>query len=343
MKIKREYSIALMVLGGSGLLIFGINFLKGLDLFQRRNIFHVVYADVSGITGASPVYFQGLKVGQVIRTELIPDGKGHIAVSFQLDEDRLKIPEDTRIKIYSADLFSRALQIELGKSTVLAGRGDTLLGDAELSLTDAVGQQIDPLKRKAEAMLANVDSLLGQMQRVLNDSAVGDIDASFSSIRRTLQTFEETSRRLDAMIAAETEAVHATVENIRKVSANMVGYSGSLEHILANMDTTTARLAGNEVKQLISDLSASSARMKALMDGLQAGEGSLGALLKNDTLYAHMEQASHELDLLLEDVRLNPNRYVHLSVFGKKDKLPKLSDSDVDRIKRALQEDGMKP
>jgi phospholipid/cholesterol/gamma-HCH transport system substrate-binding protein len=338
MKIRREYSIAMLVLGAVGLLIFGINYLKGLDLFQKRNIYHVVYRDISGVTGASPVYFNGYKVGQVIRTALVNEGRGGIAVSFQLNEDGMQLPRDTEVRIYSADLFSRALQLVLGKSGDLAQAGDTLTGDSQMSLTDAVSEQIDPLKRKAEGMIANVDSVLTSLNKLLNDSALGDIDASFSNIRATLETFNSTAQRLDGMVATEAQAIHLILENLTSVSQNLVAYNTRITSILSNMDTVSGTLAGQELKQAVTDLSASSAQLRAVMDGLQEGQGSLGALLKNDTLYTNLENASRELDLMLEDLRLNPNRYVHLSLFGKKDRLPKLSDSDVERIAKALRE-----
>ena len=338
MKIRREYSIAMLVLGAGGLLIFGINYLKGLDLFQKRNIYHVVYRDISGVTGASPVYFNGYKVGQVIRTALVNEGRGGIAVSFQLNEDGMQLPRDTEVRIYSADLFSRALQLVLGKSGDLAQAGDTLTGDSQMSLTDAVSEQIDPLKRKAEGMIANVDSVLSSLNKLLNDSALGDIDASFSNIRATLGTFNSTAQRLDGIVATEAQAIHLILENLTSVSQNLVAYNTRITSILSNMDTVSGTLAGQELKQAVTDLSASSAQLRAVMDGLQEGQGSLGALLKNDTLYTNLENASRELDLMLEDLRLNPNRYVHLSLFGKKDRLPKLSDSDVERIAKALRE-----
>ena len=328
----------MLVLGAVGLLIFGINYLKGLDLFQKRNIYHVVYRDISGVTGASPVYFNGYKVGQVIRTALVNEGRGGIAVSFQLNEDGMQLPRDTEVRIYSADLFSRALQLVLGKSGDLAQAGDTLTGDSQMSLTDAVSEQIDPLKRKAEGMIANVDSVLTSLNKLLNDSALGDIDASFSNIRATLETFNSTAQRLDGMVATEAQAIHLILENLTSVSQNLVAYNTRITSILSNMDTVSGTLAGQELKQAVTDLSASSAQLRAVMDGLQEGQGSLGALLKNDTLYTNLENASRELDLMLEDLRLNPNRYVHLSLFGKKDRLPKLSDSDVERIAKALRE-----
>jgi phospholipid/cholesterol/gamma-HCH transport system substrate-binding protein len=344
MKIKREYSIAGIAIAGLLLLYFGINYLRGLDVLTKRNVFHVVYNDVSGVSSASPVFLNGYKVGQVVGTGLIPDGSGRIAVSFQLNERELKLPRDTKVQIYSSDLFSRALKLVIGKEPDLAQAGDTLVGDTELSLTDAVGEQIDPLKRKAEAMLANIDSLLTTMQGLLNDSTIGDIDASFSSIRGTLENLNSTSRRLDALMAAESVTIHAVLENLRRVTANLDSYHASLSSTLSNLDTLSGDLASPRTRQMLADLAETSTKLKGVMTGLEQGEGSLGALLKNDTLYDNLQSASRELDLLLEDLRLNPNRYVQLSLFGKKDKLPKLTDSDVQRIKQALQDDKrMKP
>ena len=337
MKIKKEYSITLMVLGSIALLIFGVNFLKGLDLLQKRNVYHAIYRDVSGVTGASPVLYNGFKVGQVIGAELVQDGSGNIMISFQLNEDALLLTEDTKVQIYSADLFSRALQIIPGTGKPAAA-GDTLIGDSQLSLTDAGGQQIDPLKRKAEGMLASIDSVLTSLQLVLNDTAIGDIDASFSSIRGTLETLNTTAQRFDALMASEGAALHAILENVRMVSANLVAMNDDLAHVVQNMDSATAVLADGKLKKMMADLGDSSAKLKGIMTGLEQGEGSLGALLKNDTLYMNLEKSSKELDMLLEDLRLNPNRYMHLSVFGKKDKLPKLSESDIDRIGKAVQE-----
>ncbi len=342
MKIRREYSIALLILGGIALLVFGVNYLKGMDLFQKRNVYHVVYQDISGVTEATPVFFNGFKVGQVIRRELMPNGSGNIAVTFQLDEDRLLLPEGTKVRIYSADLFSRALMLILGPGPAEVSQGDTLIGDAQLSLTDAVSGQIDPLKKKAESMFSSVDSVLTALNLILNDTTRGDINASFSSIRHTLESFDKTAERLDKLMASEAISIHATLENLRKVSENLAASNANISNILQNVDTITSTMANGQIEKVLHDLSASSAQLKNIMDQLNSGEGTLGLLIKDDSLYNNLRSASSELDMLMEDLRLNPNRYVHLSLFGKKDRLPKLSDSDIDRIQKGLQKEEIK-
>ncbi len=341
MKIKKEYSIAGLVLGGIALLVFGVNYLKGLDLLEKRNVYHVVYRDVSGVTSASPVFFNGLKVGQVIKTEMLPNGSGLIAISFQLNERNLPLPRDSKVEIYSADLFSRALRVVQGDSVVMASPGDTLFGDTQLSLTDAVGQQIDPLKAKAESMIANIDSVLNSLQQLMNEKAVSDIDSSFTSVREALSTLSHTAKRLDQLVAMESVTLSTTLRNMEKVSGTLAENSDELDRTFNNLDTLSAELAKGRLKKVLDELAQTSAELHKITAGINSGEGTMGKLVKNDSLYTNLNEASRELDLLLEDLRLNPNRY--FSVFGKKDRLPKLSDSDVLRIRDAMKEGTPKP
>ncbi len=335
MKIKREYTIAGMMLGGIALLVFGLNYLKGLDLFQKRNVYYAVYNDVSGISSSSPLFYHGFRVGQVVGTTLMKDGSGRIAVAFQVDVDHLKLPRDSRLEIYSADLFTRAAQILLGDSTVYAQSGDTLLGDAQLSLTETVNQQIDPLKRKAEAMIASVDSVLTSLQGILNKDARGHLDASFADLHGTMTSVKMTAERMDALLAAESANIQLAMANVTKLTSTLAANQERLNHIFANVDSLTATLANGQLERLLKDLSDTSNELKGTMAKINGGQGTLGKLVTDDSLYNNLEAASRELDLLLEDLRLNPNRY--FSVFGKKDKLPKLSNSDVERIQQAMQ------
>jgi len=319
-----------MVLGGVLLLVVGINYLKGIDLFRRHKTFYAVYGDVAGIDNSTPVLYHGFKVGQVLGTELMPDGSGHIAVSFEIDEPLLRISKDSKAELFNADFFSRAVRIEMGVSSVEALSGDTLNGDAELSLGDAVAAQVDPLKRKAEGMLASVDSVLTSLQLILNKGARGDIDASFTNLRSTLENINSTTHRLDALIAKETTTVSSILGNVDKLSSNLAAHNEELGHIFTNLDSATAALANGRLEHMMANLEATSTELKATMDNINGGQGSLGKLMTDDSLYINLNSASHQMDLLLEDVRLNPHRY--LSIFGRKDKLPKLSKSDIERI-----------
>lgn len=338
MKLKREYSIALLVLLGTAFLIFGVKFLQGLDIFKKRNVYHAVYNNAQGMVEANALQYNGYKIGQVVEVALMPDGSGRIVMSYQVDERSILIPSDSKITL-GGDLFGKWAELNLGTSAVNAMAGDTLFGDAQLSLTENFSASIDPLKQKAEGMLASVDSVLTSLQLILNDSARRDIDASFSSIRGTLETLNRSAQRIDGMIADERATINTVLNNIREITGNLVQYNDEIASILTNLDSVTTTLASGDVKRMLEDLATSSAQLRSVMAKIEAGEGTLGQLVTNDSLYTNLESASRELDLLMEDLRLNPNRYVQLSLFGKKDRLPKLSESDVDRIKRSLEED----
>ncbi|MFZ1686030.1 MAG: MlaD family protein [Flavobacteriales bacterium] len=331
--MKKEYSIALMVLGGSALLFFGYSYLKGRDLFQKKNIYCGVFTNASGVTTSSSLTLNGFKVGQVLKSELLYDGTNRVVLTFQINEDELRIPKDSRIDIFS-DLLSTGTQLILGTSTEFAEHGDTLLGTSQPSLTASLGAQIDPIKQKAEAMLGSVDSVLTAFQLILNPGTIKNIDSSFVTIRETLLNLRDAAQRLDALIAAESTTLKATLQNLESVTANLEKSNDALSHIFTNLDTVTTSLADGRIDSVLQGISEASTGLKSVVNGIEQGQGTLGQLAKNDSLYNNLNEASRELDLLLEDLRLNPNRY--LSIFGKKDKLPKLSDSDVERIRQSI-------
>ena len=331
--MKKEYKIALMVIGGTALLFFGYSYLQGRDLFQKENIYHGVFNSTSGVTTATALTLNGFKVGQVLESNLLHDGTNRVVLTFQINEDDLRIPKDSRIDIFS-DLLSTGTQLIMGTSAEFAEHGDTLLGTSQPSLTASLGAQIDPIKQKAEAMLGSVDSVLTAFQLILNPGTIKNIDSSFVTIRETLLSLSKAAEHLDDLIAAESTTLKATLQNLESVTANLEKSNDALSHIFSNMDSVTSSLADGRIDTVLQGISEASASLKGVMNGIEQGEGTLGQLAKNDSLYNNLNEASRELDLLLEDLRLNPNRY--LSIFGKKDKLPKLSDSDVKRIQQGI-------
>lgn len=339
-KIKREYAIALMMIGAIALLWYGINYLKGFNLFGGRDVYYAKYNDLAGISRASPVLYNGAKVGQVVSIRLMDDSAGTWLVSLQIDNKTLRVTKGSMAEIYSSDFLTRAIRIVPGPGEV-AHRGDTLRSGSEASITDALNQQIDPIKRKVEGMMVNLDSVVTALQAVFNVQAQQDIDSGLKSLRGTLENLERATGRLDALLASESEGIRSTLDNLNKLSTTLAGNSTELDRIFANADSITTALADGRLKKMLADLGEVSGQLKGTMARLNEGEGTLGKLLKDDSLYVNLNKASKDLDLLLEDLRVNPNRY--LSIFGKKDKLPKLSDADIERIQQSYQKQQNKP
>lgn len=321
MKIKKEVKVGILMLVALSLLAWGANFLKGTNILKENRHFFAIYEKVDGLGTSNPVMINGFKVGQVEKIEFLPDFSGDIIVKFSVTKKDFPIPFDTKAKIISSDLLgSKAIDLQLGKSATLLVSKDTLETDIEASLSESVNQQIAPLKKKAEDLISTVDSAILVVSAIFNKDARTNLDASLTSIRGTLETFEKTMLQVDDLIRAERKHLDGIFKNVESISANFAKNNDKLTSAIANMEAITDSLAGSNLKQTVNNASIAMQQVSDIMQRINNGEGSLGALINNDTLYTNLEKASYDLDQLILDLRLNPERYVHFSIFGRKDK-----------------------
>lgn len=321
MKIKKEVKVGVLMVVALSLLAWGANFLKGTNILKENRHFFAIYEKVDGLGTSNPVMINGFKVGQVEKIEFLPDFSGDIIVKFSVTKKDFPIPFDTKAKIISSDLLgSKAIDLQLGESATLLVSKDTLQSDIEASLSESVNQQIAPLKKKAEDLISTVDSAILVVSAIFNKDARTNLDASLSSIRGTLETFEKTMLQVDDLIRAEREHLDGIFKNVESISANFAKNNDKLTSAIANMEAITDSLAGSNLKQTVNNASIAMQQVSDIMQRINNGEGSLGALINNDTLYTNLEKASYDLDQLILDLRLNPERYVHFSIFGRKDK-----------------------
>jgi phospholipid/cholesterol/gamma-HCH transport system substrate-binding protein len=321
MKIKKEVKVGFLMLLSIALVIWGANFLKGTNILKEGRTFYAVYDQIDGLSKSNPILINGFKVGQVEDIRFLPDYSGRLLVKFSLSNKDFMIPEDSKARIVSSDLLgSKSIDLQLGTSSVQIENNDTLVSDIEASLTEAVNQQIAPLKKKAEDLLQTVDSAILVVSTIFNKKARTDLDASFTSIRTSLEAFERTMGTVDQLVAEEREHLKGIFTNIESITRNMAQNNARLTSVLENIDVITDSLAGANLRQTVANASFAMEEVAELMEKVNSGQGSLGALINNDTLYTNLEAAAGDLDKLLLDMRLNPERYVHFSIFGRKKK-----------------------
>ena len=327
MKIRKEVKIGFIVLLTIGLGIWGAQYLKGTNLFDDNRRFYAIYDHVDGLSASNPVVINGYKVGQVESINFLQDFSGKLIVKFTVTEKNFRLPVDTKAKIISSDLLgSKSIDLNLGTSEEELQNLDTLESSIEASLTEAVNQQIAPLKRKAEELISTVDSAIIVVQSIFNKQARGDIGASFTSIRNSLETFEKTMNRVDGLVEQEQEHIAAIFQNVESITKNLSRNNERLTQSLENIEAITDSLAGANLKQTVNNASYAMEEVAEVMEKINQGQGSLGQLINNDTLYTNLEAAANDLDQLLLDMRLNPERYVHFSIFGRKKKDPAKKD-----------------
>jgi len=321
MKIKKEVKIGLVALTCVAMLFWGANYLKGTNILKKDRSYFAVYTQIDGLTTSNPVKINGFKVGQVEDIRFMGDQSGKLIVKFSVRDKNFFIPKDSRAKIVSSDILgSKSIDLILGESIIGLDANDTLIAEIEASLSESVNQQIAPLKKKAEDLIQTIDSAVVIVSSIFNKQAQADLDSSFSNIRSSLEAFERTMIQVDNMVAEERENLNAIFKNVESITRNLANNNQQLNNTLANMEAISDSLAGANLKQTVNNASKAMAAVSDVMAKINNGEGSMGQLVNNDTLYLNLESAALDLDKLLLDMRLNPERYVHFSIFGRKNK-----------------------
>lgn len=208
MKIGKEVKIGVLLVISIALLFWGLNYLKGNDIFSKSRKFYAIYPRVDGLGISNPVVINGFQVGKVEKIYLHPSKSAELIVRFSVDNQDLFIPQDSRAKIVSSDILgSKSIRLVLGESRDAILSEDTMLSDIESTLTEQVNQQILPLKRKAEDLIQTVDSAIIAVSAIFNKGAREDLNSSFSSIKSSLEVFEQTMIELEGMVSDERENI----------------------------------------------------------------------------------------------------------------------------------------
>jgi len=297
------------------LFIWGYNFLKGKNLFNKQIVYYAQYQDVSGLTIANPVLINGVRVGQVSRVELNPDMSGNVIVMITINK-YFPIPDNTVAIIFSADLMgSKAINLKLGNSETLALSGDTLLANTEASLKEAVSAQVQPIKIKAEKLLSSIDSLVVAIHTVFTESAVDNLTESFNDIRKTFSNLQNASSNIDTLVTSQSNRIASILLNVDSVTYTLKQNRAGIQNMITNLDQFSDSLAQVDITSTVDQANKSLSQLHFLLQQINDGKGSLGMLMHNDTLYIEVNKSAEELNKLLKDIRENPKRYVKFSLF----------------------------
>jgi phospholipid/cholesterol/gamma-HCH transport system substrate-binding protein len=306
LKISREIKTAILVIASILLFIWGYSFLKGRDLFANYKTFFVQYDNVEGLQGSAPVTINGLVVGKVSKIKFL-DSTGKVQVELQIKSD-FPFSKSSVAYIYEPGLIGgKQIMITPNfEDKTIAESGITLQGGTVPGLTTLVAQKLTPLQDKVEKMVVSADKLLKNVNSVLDAKTKDHLKSSIANLDETLAEFKVASGTVNEMLADNKGKINTTMANVNKASGNFAKISDSIAKV--NIGAT--------VKKLEKTL----ASVDQIMSDVQAGKGTLGKLAKDEALYTNFNKTSKELELLLQDLRLNPTRYVNVSLFGKKNK-----------------------
>lgn len=315
MKAKRPYIVALMFIAALILFVWGFNFLKGKDVFSRERIFYAKYREVNGLVRSNPIVINGLRVGQVRDLYFNPNMNGDIIIELSI-RNKFPIPKNSIAHIFSSDLMgSKAIDLQLGSGPELLKDGDTLATSIEASLMDEVNAQVAPLKNKAEGLLSSVDSVVVVLQTILNENAKENILSSLQNISNTFKNLESTTSNIDSMVVNQRTRIASVLYNVDEITKNFQQNSDNLNRIMSNTAKFSDSLAIADIAGTLRKADASLSALQQMLEKMNSGHGSMGQLMNNDSLYIELQKSAADLNKLLEDIRLNPKRYVRFSVF----------------------------
>lgn len=312
MKITREVKIGFFAVVTLLALYWGFNFIKGSDMFGRNNTYYAVYDKVNGIQKASGIVIKGYKVGVVTDILFDPSKSDKIAIEMSI-RSKFKLPEDSKARIFSDGLMGgKALEIELGTSGTFLRSGDTLRSETSAGLLETAGSEFETLKQKAGALVNDLSTTLANINSILTGNE--------AALATTMSNLAHISTTLNGVVQSQSGSMRNIISDMNTLSSTLKANAGKIGDIIGNVEEVTGNLSEADLASTVNNLSATLDEFNRTLAAANSGDGTLGRLVKDKSLYESLNQTAENLALLLEDLRENPNRYVHFSVFGRKNK-----------------------
>lgn len=305
----------------------GIRFLSGVDIFSRNVDYYAVYDSVNGVQGASPVMMRGVKVGTVSEILFDPGRSEQVALRLTVKR-QYGIPSDSEAKIVSSSLMgSKAIEIVLGSSAVMLERGDTIRSSQDRDMMSMALTELDFFKEK-------ISHLTEELSRTL-EGVSGVVEGNASNIEGLTGHLNSISENLDEILSSEKQGLRTAVKGISEFSHALGDNAGRIDTLMGNMARFSEKLADTDVA---ANLDRSLRELNDLLARIDSGEGTMGKLLHDGELYAELAEASGNLSRLLADLKENPQRYVHFSLFGRSEAKAqkKQAKAEAKRLKDSL-------
>jgi phospholipid/cholesterol/gamma-HCH transport system substrate-binding protein len=318
MKISNETKIGALTAIAITLLVLGFNFLKGKTFFGKSHNLFAKYTNVQGLANSNPVIINGLQVGTVYSITTDKNMK-EILVNMNLTKD-VNIPVNSIATIKTNLLSTPSLEIKLGDASSYLSKNDTIKTEASAGLLDAAVQELRPVLGQVKNGVKSLDSFLLNVNGVIDPYAKNNIRGILENLNKTTVGLVASSASLQILLNTQTGTLAKSLGNINSFTGNLANNNDKLTGVLTNLDKTTTNLANLDLQKTLNTLTATIGDLQATIGKLNSNTGTAGLLLNDTKLYNNLTATTNKLNLLLDDLKTNPKRYINISVFGKKDK-----------------------
>lgn len=318
MKINNETKIGLLAVVGVLALILGFNFLKGKKIFKKEQYVYAVFEDIQGLGKSNPVVINGMQIGHIADLD---GGKllKRIIVTVELTKDVL-IPNNSLAVINPSLLGSVSLEIKLGNSATYLKKGDTLLTTLSGGAFDEALKMINPVLYEVRNAVKSLDSVLHIVTGVFDPSTKNNIKGVIENLNTVTGSFTVSARYLEMLLNTQTGALAKALDNTNAFTNNLLSNNSKLNNIMSNAEAASVKFAAIDLQKTLNTLDSAALQLKAGIAKVSSKEGSLGLLLNDTKLYDNLASTSNKINILLDDIRVHPKRYLTISVFAKKDK-----------------------
>lgn len=317
---SKEFKVGLLMIVGLVTAYFGINYLKGSKLFNPGIKYTAVYEKVDGLSVDNHVMFNGVAIGKVREISLENDGSGLIRVTFEVTNENVKVTKGSMAEIASTDIFgTRVIALIPNKETVeLAVEGEELNSSIHGDLTEVVDERLRPLEAKISKLLASVEKTSEVAQDILNDDVKNKLGNGIDAFGEAANSINSVGQNLNYLVTKESENIQQIIEDLAVLTNVIKENEQNIDATLGNLKSMSDSLALVNFKKTFDEAEVAMSSIAEVMQKINNGEGTAGKLINNDSVYMNLERASKNLEILLEDIEQNPNRYVHFSIFGRK-------------------------
>ena len=323
MKISNETKIGALTAIAIALLFLGFNFLKGKTFFGKSHNLFAKYTNVQGLAASNPVVINGLQVGTVYSITTDKNMK-EILVNMNLTKD-VNIPVNSIAIIKPSLLGITSVEITLGDATTYIPKNDTIATKASSGIFTDVLSKVDPVLYQVTKAVTSIDSIMMKVNHILDPNAKNNIGATLENLNKTTANLIGASASLQILLNTQTGALAGTLNNLNSFTSTLDKNSGKINNMVSNLDKTATNLSNLDLQQTLNTLNATIGDLKAAIGKFDKKDGTLGLLLNDTKLYENLRATSNKLNLLIDDVKTNPKRYLNISVFGKKNTSPGLT------------------
>ncbi|MBS1627748.1 MAG: MCE family protein [Bacteroidetes bacterium] len=319
MKITNETKVGALTAIAITLLILGFNFLKGKSLLKTGNFLYAKYTDAKGLMISNPVYANGFQIGSIYDIENEDENLKNIIVTIKL-KSSYNIPTSSVASINSNPLGTSSIEINLGKDEAFLHQGDTIKTINSEGIMGEVKAALIPVTDQLKHTMHSLDTVLLNINTIFDPNTKNNLQQVIANLNKTTANLTESSISLQSMLDKQSGAITQSMNNINSFTKNLADNNDKITHTLDNLQTTTNNLSKTDIQGSIAELKKSVQTLNSVLDKINSGKGSLGLLMNDKTLYNNLTNTVRSANILIDDLKTHPKRYVNISVFGKKDK-----------------------